>query len=57
MQRIPWKAWLQSWWGRLLAGAAVGTLLVGFSGIADPMAYLVGMVGGALALFFLGRLK
>jgi hypothetical protein len=57
MPKIPWKKWLQSWWGRMLAGAALGTLLVGFSGIAEPAAYVVGMVVGAAALFLLGEWK
>jgi hypothetical protein len=49
--------WLRSWWGRSLFGAFVGALLVGFSGIENPVAFLVGVVAGALLLFFLGRLE
>ncbi len=49
--------WLRSWWGRSLFGAFVGALLVAFSGIDDPTIFLLGLVGGALVLFFLGRLE
>ena len=48
---------LQSWWGRSLAGAFVGGLLVAFSGVDDPLIFLGGMLAGALALFFLGMLE
>lgn len=49
--------WLRSWWGRSLFGAFVGALLVAFSGIENPIAFLIGMVAGALVLYFLGRLE
>ena len=48
---------LQSWWGRSLAGAFIGGLLVAFSGIESPVVFLFGMLAGALLLFFLGRLE
>ena len=57
MRNIQWKKMLQSWWGRSLAGAFVGALLVAFSGLDQPAAYLMGMVTGAVALYFLGRWK
>jgi hypothetical protein len=46
---------LRSWWGRALAGAFIGALAVGWAGIDEPLWYLVGMGGGALALYVLGR--
>jgi hypothetical protein len=57
MNRIPWKKMLQSWWGRSLAGAFIGALLVSFSGLNDPGWFILGMVAGAVALFALGRLQ
>ena len=48
---------LQSWWGRCIAGAFLGGLLVAFSGVNEPAFFLIGMVLGALALFLLGRLE
>ena len=57
MNRIPWKKMLQSWWGRSLAGAFIGALLVSFSGLNDPGWFIVGMLAGAVALFALGRLQ
>jgi len=56
MRNLSWKKWLRSWWGRLLVGAFIGGLLVAFSGLNDPVAFVWGMVLGALAMFFLGRL-
>ena len=52
--RFSWKKTIQSWWGRSLAGAFVGGLLVAFSGIENPMVFVIGMVVGAVALFLLG---
>jgi hypothetical protein len=52
--RISWKKIIQTWWGRSLAGAFVGGLLVAFSGIEAPGVFVVGMLVGALALFLLG---
>ena len=52
--RISWKKIIQSWWGRSLAGAFVGGLLVAFSGIEQPSVFVIGMLLGALALFLLG---
>ncbi len=45
---------LRTWWGRSLAGAFVGGLLVAFSGIEEPIVFILGMLLGALALFLLG---
>ncbi len=53
--QIPWKKWVQSWWGRMLAGAFIGGLLVAFSGVNEPVPFFVGMFVGALALYFLGQ--
>lgn len=39
----------------MLAGAFIGALLVAFSGIDTPVAFLVGMIAGAVVLYFLGR--
>jgi len=55
MQRISWQKIIRSWWGRSLAGAFIGGLLVAFSGIEQPVAFLGGMIVGAVVLFFLGR--
>jgi hypothetical protein len=57
MRKLSWKKMLQSWWGRCLAGAFLGGLLVAFSGVNEPAFFLIGMVLGALALFLLGRLE
>lgn len=57
LPKIQWKKMLQSWWGRSIAGALLGGLLVAFSGVNEPAFFLVGMIGGALALFLLGRLE
>ena len=48
---------LRSWWGRSIAGALVGGLLVAFSGIDSAPAFAIGMAAGAIILFFLGQLK
>ena len=55
MRNIQWKKLLQSWWGRSLAGAFIGGLLVAFSGVDDPAWFMGGMVIGAVTLFLLGR--
>jgi len=57
MNRFSWKKVIQSWWGRSLAGAFIGALLVAFSGLDQPGVFLIGMIAGALTLFFLGRLE
>ena len=57
MPKIAWKKMLQSWWGRSIAGAFLGGLLIDFSGVDDPSIFLFGMVAGAVALFLLGRLE
>jgi hypothetical protein len=56
-QKSLWNRIITSWWGRSLAGAFVGGLLIAFSGVDDPVWFLLGMLAGALALFFLGRLQ
>jgi hypothetical protein len=56
-QKSLWNRIITSWWGRSLAGAFVGGLLIAFSGVDDPVWFLLGMVAGALAMFFLGRLQ
>jgi hypothetical protein len=48
---------LRSWWGRSLAGAFIGALLMGWVGIEDPIFFFSGVILGALVLFFLGRLE
>lgn len=48
---------LRSWWGRSLAGAFIGALLMGWVGIEDPLFFFGGILLGALVLFFLGRLE
>ena len=57
MNRFSWKKLIQSWWGRSLAGAFIGALLVAFSGLDQPGVFLIGMIAGALTLYFLGRLE
>jgi hypothetical protein len=57
MRKFSWKKVIQSWWGRSLAGALIGGLLVAFSGLDQPAIFLFGMGAGALALFLLGRLE
>jgi hypothetical protein len=48
---------LRRWWGRSLAGAFIGGLVVAFAGIDQPGWFLVGMAVGALALYAAGRLE
>jgi hypothetical protein len=55
MERFSWKKVIRSWWGRSLAGAFIGGLLVAFSGLDQPAVFLLGMLAGAVALFLLGR--
>ncbi len=55
MRNFSWQKIIRSWWGRLLAGAFIGALLVAFSGIDTPGAFVGGMLLGAIVLFFLGR--
>jgi len=57
MPKLSWKKMLQSWWGRSIAGAFLGGLLVAFSGVNEPAIFLIGMAVGAVALFLLGRLQ
>ncbi len=57
MRKFSWKKMVQSWWGRSLAGAFLGGLLVAFSGVNEPAVFVIGMIAGALALFLLGRLQ
>jgi hypothetical protein len=55
MERTNWKKIIRSWWGRSLAGAFIGGLLVAFSGLDQPVVFVLGMLVGALALYLLGR--
>lgn len=57
MRKSNWSKIITSWWARILAGAFVGGLLVVFAGVQDPTIFILGMIVGALALFFLGRLE
>jgi hypothetical protein len=57
MQANKFTKYLRTWWGRSLAGAFVGGLLVAFSGIDDPAWFLAVMAAGALVMYFLGRLE
>jgi len=57
MNRVTWKKIIQSWWGRSLAGAFIGALLVSFSGLTDLGVFVLGMAVGAVALYLLGRLE
>jgi hypothetical protein len=57
MPKSNWNKIVTSWWARILAGAFVGGLLVVFAGVQDPTIFILGMIVGALALFFLGRLQ
>ncbi len=54
MRKFSWKKLLRTWWGRSLAGAFVGGLLVAFSGVDNPAIFLLGMLAGAVILFILG---
>jgi hypothetical protein len=56
LRKLSWSAIIRSWWGRSLAGAFIGGLLVAFANVNSPVFFLIGMAGGALALFLLGRL-
>ena len=55
MRKLSWNKIIRSWWGRSLAGAFIGGLLVAFAGLDQPSVFLLGMAAGALALYFLGR--
>jgi len=57
MKKFSWKKVIQSWWGRSLAGAFIGAMLVAFSGLNQPGVFFLGMAAGAVTLFFLGRLE
>jgi hypothetical protein len=56
-ERVTWKRIIRSWWGRSLAGAFIGGLLVAFSGLDQPAVFILGMLAGAVALYLLGRLE
>jgi hypothetical protein len=56
-RKIPWGKMLRSWWGRSLAGAVLGGLLMAFANINSGPAFLIGMAVGAVTLFLLGRLR
>jgi hypothetical protein len=57
LRKIAWGKIIRSWWGRSLAGAFLGGLLVAFANINTPGIFLIGMAAGAITLFLLGRLK
>ena len=57
LRKISWGKIIRSWWGRSLAGAFLGGLLVAFANINTPGIFLVGMILGAVTLFLLGRLQ
>jgi hypothetical protein len=52
-----WDKIIRSWWGRSLFGAFMGGLLVAMAQVNSPAIFLGGMIAGAAALFFLGRLR
>ncbi len=52
-----WKKISRSWWGRIVIGALIGGFVVAFMGIQDPAIFGVGMILGAVLVFFLGRLQ
>ena len=56
-RKWTWDKIIRSWWGRSLAGAFIGGLLVAFANVNTPAIFVLGMVVGALTLFLLGRLK
>ena len=57
MRKFSWIKVIRSWWGRIIIGAFIGGVLMAWVSIQDPSMIFVGMVVGALALFFLGRLQ
>ena len=56
-RKISWGKIIRSWWGRSIAGAFLGGLLVAFAQINSPAIFFIGMAAGAIALFLLGRLQ
>ena len=52
-----WKKFVRTWWGRMIIGALIGGFGVLFVGVQDPAVFFLGMILGAAALFFLGRLQ
>ncbi len=57
MLNTLWKNFVRSWWGRMLIGAFIGGFTVAFVGVQEPAIFLLAMVIGAVALYFLGRLQ
>lgn len=57
MRKFSWSKLVRSWWGRIILGAFIGGVLMAWVSIQDPSLIFVGMVVGAAALFFLGRLQ
>ena len=57
MRKITWEKIIRSWWGRSLAGALIGGLLVAFANVNTPAIFVFGMIAGAVTLFLLGRLR
>lgn len=56
-RKLSWEKFIRSWWGRSIAGAFIGGLLVAFAGVNTPGIFLLGMIIGAVTLFLLGRLR
>ena len=56
-RKIAWGKIFRSWWGRSIAGAFLGGLLVAFANINSGPVFLIGMAAGAVTLFLLGRLQ
>lgn len=46
---------LRSWWGRLLLGAFIGGFAASL--ISDPWIFLIGVISGAVIVYFLGEIK
>jgi hypothetical protein len=57
LRKLSWEKIIRSWWGRSLAGAFIGGLLVAFANVTTPAIFLIGMIAGAVTLFLLGRLR
>jgi hypothetical protein len=56
-RKLSWNKIIRSWWGRSIAGALLGGLLVAMFNIDSPGVFIFGMIGGGVALFLLGRLE
>lgn len=49
------KKLARTWWGRLLFGAFLGGMLVAFSNVDNPTIFIIGMIVGAVVVYFLGQ--